>query len=334
MLALKDEPIIKSRNTDLATNKQKFNRKASVFAICLLIAAFFWVITTLSMQFSASLKFPVKYVNLPKDKVISNNLPDSLEIDLKGSGFDIIRCRLKQHLDPIIVDASTYKPHKGSDYYYVTTNTKHESISRQIGYDFKIISIIPDTIFLNFSKKISKLVPVTAKVNLNFQKEFQLIDSVVIFPKEIRISGSPALVDKVTSLRIQDISLNRLDKAITVRRAVLVNPELKQLEFSVDSVSVYIPVAKFTEGLAEIPLDLINVPPGASLKIFPDKIKITYLVAFDSFEKIKPEMFRAVVDYQKMEPGSSKIHVNLVKSPKNVRAVSWNPESVEFILRK
>jgi YbbR domain-containing protein len=333
-LTLKDEPISKSRGTELATNKQKINRKAIVFAVCLVIAGFFWVITTLSMQFSASLKFPVKYVNLPKDKVISNNLPDSLEIDLKGSGYDIIRTRLKQHIDPVIVDASSYKPHKGSDYYYITTNTKHENISRQIGNDFKIISIIPDTIFLNFSKKTSKVVPVTALVNLTFQKEFQLSDSIVIFPKEIRISGSPALVDKVTSLKTQDITLTRLDKSVTIRKALQVSTELKQLEFSVDSVSIHIPVVKFTEGIAEIPLEITNVPQGLSLKIFPDKIKVTYLVAFDSFEKIKPEMFRATVDYSKLEPGSSKIHVDVVKFPKYVRSLSWSPENVEYIIRK
>ncbi len=331
---MKDEQIIKARSNDLSSNKQKFNRKATVFTVCLLIAAFFWVITTLSMQFSASLKFPVKYVNLPKDKVISNNLPDSLEIDLRGSGFDIIRNRLKQHIDAVILDASSYKPHKGSDYYYITTNTKHENISRQIGAEFKIINIIPDTIFLNFSRKVSKVVPVTAKVNLTFQKEYQLSDSIVIFPKEIRISGSPALVDKVTSLRTENINLALLDKSVKLRKALLVNAELKQLEFSVDSVSIKIPVAKFTEGLAEIPLELTNIPPGTSLKIFPDKIKVTYLVAFDSFEKIRPEMFRAVVDYSKLEAGSSKIRVELVKSPKNVRAVSWSPESVEYIIRK
>jgi hypothetical protein len=331
---LKNEPILQPRGSDHTKSKQKFNRKASVFAVCLFIASFFWIITTLSREFSTIIRFPVKYINLPKDKIISNNLPDSLELELKASGFDIIRCRMRQQLDPVILDASSYKPHKGSDYYYITTNAKRDNISRQIGSDLHLQSIIPDTIFLNFSKKISKLVPVRAKVDLRFQKEFQLSDSVLIVPAEIRISGSPAAVEKVKELQAQDLTVSGLNKTVNFRRALIKSAELKQLEFSMDSVSIHVPVTKFTEGVEEIPLEAVNLPGGSALKVFPDKIKVTYLVAFDGFEKIKPEMFRAVVDYSKLESGSSKLKVELIHSPSNIRSITLNPERVEFILRK
>ncbi|HEV7230239.1 MAG TPA: CdaR family protein [Bacteroidia bacterium] len=331
---MKDLPLFKPRSSDQAANKQKFNRKATVFAICLCIASFFWVITTLSMPFPSLLKFPVKYVNLPKDKLISNNLPDSLELDIKASGFEILRCRMKQHLDPIVIDASSYRPHKNSGYYFITTNTKLDNISRQIGNGLKILSIIPDTIFLNFSRKASKIVPVKANVELSFRKEYQQSDSIVIFPKEIRISGSPALLDKVKELHTQDVVLKDLDKSVTLRKAVLINSEFKQLELASDSVSIKVPVAKFTEGEVSVALEMLHVPPGTSLKVFPDKIKITYLVSFDSFEKVKPEMFRAVIDYAKLEEGSTKIKVDMVRVPTFIRSVMLNPDRVEYIVRK
>ncbi len=331
---MRDQPIIKPRGSDHPVNKQKFNRKAVVFAVCLIIAAFFWVITTLSMQFTTFMKFPVNYINLPKDKLISNTLPDSLELEVKGSGYDIVRSKLKQHLDPVLIDAGGYKPRKGSDYFFITTNSKLENIARQMGSDLRILAIIPDTIFLNFSRKISKIIPVHADLNLNFQKGYQQSDSMVIFPREIRISGSQTLVEKVKELRTQNIPASGLNKTVTLRRALLLSPELKQLEFSVDSVSIRVPVSEFTEGMREIPVESLNVPTGAALKLFPDKVKVTYLVAFDAFEKIKPEMFRVVADYAKLEAGSSKIKIDLVRSPANIRSVSINPERVEFILRK
>jgi YbbR domain-containing protein len=331
---VKDQPIIKPRSSDLPINKQKFNRKATVFAVCLVIAGFFWVITTLSMEFSSTIKFPVNYINMPKDKLISNNLPDSIELEVKGSGFDIVRFRIKQHLEPVLLDASSYKPHKGSDYFYFTTNSKLDNISRQMGTDLHVLGIIPDTIFLNFSKKISKLVPVRAEINLSFEKGFQQADSILILPREIRISGSQTLVEKVKELHTQNIAVAGLNKTVTLRRALVVGAELKQLELSVDSVSIHVPVTKFTEGMQEIQVEALNVPLGTTLKVFPDRIKVTYLVAFDAFEKIKPEMFSAVVDYSKLEPGSSKIKVELKRFPPRVRSININPERVEYILRK
>jgi hypothetical protein len=315
-------------------NKQKFNRKASVFAVCLIIAAFFWSITTLSMEITSMVRFPVKYVNLPKDKIVSNNLPDSLEMEVRASGFEIVRYRLQQHLDPVILDASAYKPHKGSDYFYLTTTARMENINRQLGKEMKVLNIVPDTIFLNFSKKISKMVPVIARVKATFQKNFQQNDSILIVPGEVRVSGSPVLLEKVKELHTQDIQVSGLDKSYTVRKAILVGADLKQLELSTDSVSIHIPVSKYTEGQVEVPLEILHVPAGMSLKVFPDKIKITYLVAFDSFEKIKADMFQACVDYQKLEAGSSKIHVDLVRFPSNVRSVSLSPDRVEYIVRK
>lgn len=325
--------IIKPRGTS-EINKQKFNRKATIFAVCLVIAAFFWSITTLSMEFTTMIRFPVKYVNLPKDKIVSNNLPDSLELEVKASGFEITRYRLLQHIDPVIIDASSYRPLKGSDYYYVSTITRVDNINRQLGKEMKVLNIIPDTIFLNFSKKVSKMVPVLAHVNISFQKNFQQSDSVLIVPREIRISGSPALLDKIKELHAQDVNLGGLNKSQTVRKAIILGPELKQLELATDSVSIHVPVSKFTEGVAEVSLDVLNVPSGISLKVFPDKIKITYLVAFDSFEKIKPDMFQVGVDYQKLEAGSTKIHVDLLHAPANVKVVSLTPDRVEYIVRK
>ncbi|HXC07058.1 MAG TPA: hypothetical protein VNZ86_20000 [Bacteroidia bacterium] len=327
------QPILRPRGTP-EINKQKFNRKASVFAVCLIIAAFFWSITTLSMEFTSLVRFPVKYINLPKDKIVSNNLPDSLELEVKASGFEIARYRLRQHLDPLILDASNYKPHKGSDYFYLCTNSRMDNLNRQIGKEMKVLNIIPDTIFLNFSRKMSKMVPVIAHVNVSFQKSFLQSDSIVIVPPTVKISGSPVLLEKIKELHTQDVTVSGLDRSYKVRKSVLVGTDFKQLELSTDSVNVFIPVAKFTEGQAEVPLQLLNVPAGVSLKVFPDKIKVTYLVSFESFDKIRPEMFQVGVDYRKLEDGSTKIHVDLLRSPATVRSVSITPDRVEYIVRK
>jgi hypothetical protein len=142
------------------------------------------------------------------------------------------------------------------------------------------------------------------------------------------------LIEKVKELRAMNVNVSGLNKTVTLRRAIILGPDFKQLELSVDSVSIHIPVAKFTEGMQEIAIEPIHVPAGASLKVFPDKIRITYLVAFDVFDKIKPDMFRAVADFDKLEAGSSKMKVELVKMPPGVRSVALNPDRVEYILRK
>jgi hypothetical protein len=61
---------------------------------------------------------------------------------------------------------------------------------------------------------------------------------------------------------------------------------------------------------------------------------VKYNVAFDNYEKINSSMFRAIVDYKKIEPGSNKLKVQLVKYPQEIKAVKINPEKVEYIIKK
>jgi len=76
------------------------------------------------------------------------------------------------------------------------------------------------------------------------------------------------------------------------------------------------------------------LPAGYGLKTFPDKVSVKYNVAFNDYGKINALQFRAVVDYEKIEPGNNNLKVHLVKYPLEVRSIKLNPEKVEYIIRK
>jgi hypothetical protein len=61
---------------------------------------------------------------------------------------------------------------------------------------------------------------------------------------------------------------------------------------------------------------------------------VKYNVAFDSYDKISADQFRAIIDYKKAEPNSNKLKIILEKHPQEIRAIKLNPEKVEYILKK
>ena len=109
---------------------------------------------------------------------------------------------------------------------------------------------------------------------------------------------------------------------------------MKQVEFSQNSVRVKINVTKFTEAMLELPVEVENLPSGLNLKTFPDKIIVKYQVTFDDYGKINASDFRIAVDYSKIEQGSNKLKVQVLKSPSKVRSVKLSNEKVEYIIRK
>ncbi|MES2139653.1 MAG: CdaR family protein [Bacteroidota bacterium] len=311
----------------------RLNRRVVTFLFCLLASAFFWVTMSLSKDYTIELSFPVSYVNRPSDKVISNNLPETIDIDVRSSGFNLLIYKFKRKKEPVLIDIKGSKPLRIKNHYYLLTNSRIDKVTSQFD-DIKVVKIYPDTLFLNFSKKISKTVPVKANLKLDFDKLYQQTDSIKLNPNHIKISGAADLIDKIKYVETEPVYLKNITDSLSLKLRILKTPDLKMMDLSQSSVQATVNVTKFTEATIELPIEVENLPSGYVLKLFPDKVSIKYSVAFQNYEKINALQFRVVVDYLKMEPGSNKLKVQLLKYPSEIRSVKMNPEKVEYIIRK
>jgi YbbR domain-containing protein len=150
----------------------------------------------------------------------------------------------------------------------------------------------------------------------------------------IRISGAADKVDKITYVETEPLNIKNSSDSLTVKLNILKTPELKLVELFPQAVNATIYITKYTEASIDLPIEIENLPASFGLKIFPDKVSIKYHVAFQNYEKINALQFRAVVNYAKMEPGSNKLKIQLVKYPAEISSVTLDPEKVEYIIRK
>ncbi len=289
---------------------------------------------SLSKEYSIEINFPVNYINFPIDKIVANNLPETIDIEIKSTGFNLLIYKIKQKHDTVLIDAKDSKHLPAKNNFYILPNARIDKIAAQFNNDVKIMKVYPDTIFLNYNKKKSKNVPVKANLKINFDHLYQQTDSIKLSPAFITVSGASELVDKITFVETMPVKLKKVSDSISIQLHVLKTPDLKLLELSQSIIQATINVTKFTEANIELPVEVENLPSNLGLKTFPDKISVKYNVAFKNYENITPLQFRAVVDYSKIESGSNKLKVQLVKYPSEIRAVKINPEKVEYIIRK
>jgi YbbR domain-containing protein len=326
-------PFFKNSSNTPEKEGIRLNRRVVTFLFCLLVSAFFWLTMSLSKDYTITLNFPVSYINLPSDKVISNNLPETINIDVKSNGFNLLIYKLKRKKETVLIDVKDSKSLRIKNHNYLLTNSRIDKVTSQFD-DIKVVKIYPDTIFLNFSKKITKTVPVKANLKLDFDKLYQQTDSVKLTPAFIKISGSADLIDKIKYVETEPVYLKNITDSLSLKINILNTPALKLIDLSQSSVQATVNVTKFTEATIELPIEVENLPSGYVLKLFPDKVSIKYNVAFENYEKINALQFRVVVDYLKIEPGSNKLKVQLMKYPSEIRSVKMNPEKVEYIIRK
>lgn len=326
-------PFIKNIEVLSKKEKTRFNRRAVTFICCLFIAAVCWLLMTLSKEYMIAVSYPVEYINSPSDKVIANNLPQKIDIEIKSKGLFLLSYKFQQ-AQTVKIDLSGCRPLLRKNYFFLLTNSQINKITEQFASRIKVQRIVPDTIFLNFNKRVSKRVRVKTNLTLEIDKEFQQSDTVKIDPEFIEISGAAEAVSKIDHVETVPAVIKNINKPQLVTLSILYTDALKDVHLNPSKVKALINVKKYTEANIELPVDAVNLPKGFSIRTFPDKVNVTYIVAFDNYEKINASQFRAVVNYKKAAPGSNKLKITLEKYPLDIHSIKLHPEKAEYIIKK
>lgn len=314
--------------------KMPWSPRVSAFLVCLLLAGAFWFIHVLSEEYTdQKVKVPVSFVNLPAGRLMPGNLPDSLEVKVTASGFSLLTLEWMTLDRPLELDLSRARSIGGGNYAIVTNSQKY-SLLTGMGKEIQVNKVLPDTVIIAFEGKMEKSVPVRPRVTISTAPSYRIGDSLRPSPEFVTISGPEALLDKISFIETEareyiDVSAN-IDEDVR-----LVLPEgITQVSVQPAIVHLHAGIGKYTEGRFTIPLNTMNVPPNVDLKTFPDKVDVIFQVPVEDFATLKPEMFRAVADYRKVQPGSQSLLVEIVKAPIIVRQLRAEPTTVDFIIRK
>ena len=324
--------LLKNKGININT----FNRKLLIFLFFLLLSIVFWFLTALNKDYVTVISYPVRYVKLPRGTVIANDVPYQLDLNVQSRGFTLLRLKLQSRLSPLLFDVNSFSfkviPEQELLTIFILTNQTIEKIQQQLTSEIKIVSVSPDTLFLQLSYKQTKLAPVKLNLELEYEKQFMQVSDLIITPDSVSLSGPKNLIDTIFSVSTLPEKVTGLKKNTEL---VLDLKPIDKIEFSDQKVVVNIPVEKFTEESIEIPLEVINIPDSLFLRTFPTSIEVTYRVGLSDYKKVSEHMFIAVLDYSKI--GSSignKLTVELIKVPDYVQVTNFYPKNVEYIIEK
>lgn len=129
------------------------NRDVVVITFFLVLSFGLWYINSLGKEMEADIKYPVKYVNIPKDRAIGEETPARLNFSLKGPGYSVLKLKVSGKKPPVLIDLSkvSYKriPDSKNLDYFIVTSGLIKSLTVQIRSGCEIIAIKPDTLFLS-----------------------------------------------------------------------------------------------------------------------------------------------------------------------------------------
>lgn len=316
---------------------KNFRNHLYIFLICCGISLFIWFLIKMSDDYVSEISIPLSFSNIPANKHL-NNSNERLNIRMRANGGDLFSVKYFSRRGKIDVNLGQVdlKMSRYFDKYYILSSQLSAEVNERFDFDYNLIHISPDTIYLDLEEIISKSLPVVADLNLNCKPQYMLYDSIIIQPSVIMVSGPSSVIDTLNYISTSSTSLNNLDQLKELVIPIVYPVMDNKVKYSDSEVKVIIPVEQFTEYTIELPVNGISDDTGIiGVRTFPETVQLTYQVAVKDYKLVKPEMFVLSASYNPArDMEKTFLRVKADQYPDYVRISRIHPDKVEFIIQK
>jgi YbbR domain-containing protein len=245
-----------------------------------------------------------------------------------GTGWQMLFSKMKDATKTVNIDLRTLDT---KNFVVLSNQLKQINIDRDVNK--QIIAVRPDTLYFDFTSRMVKRVPVKLMLSVNYQQRFSLSDNILVKPSYVTISGPASRIEKITEWPSDSLKLNNINEDYHTRLnlypvndgSIFIYPK---------TVEISIPVDEFTEKTLEVPVKLINHSYDI-VKVFPQKVKVTFTVALNKYAETDEDFFEATADLGLWrDKGYTTLPVKFTRLPAFCKIVSIEPANIDFIVKK
>ena len=311
------------------------DKRVAAYLVCVAMATVFWFLNALSKTYTIDLVAPVKYVNYPNNKTLSNTPPAEFELTVRAHGFTLIRQELSFLFLPLQFDVNALTNNRMIDskknYFIIPSRQFLNELSNKFSNDIEILSMNPDTLIFNFEKMSQKRVKVVPDVKLNLKKQYQLSGEIKTEPDSIIVNGPKSMLDTIQEIKTESKQFPAVFEPIEEQINIA---QVSNLYADVSSVVLKIPVEEYTEAQQSVQVTVLNQPEGLNIKLFPAKVKVSYQIGLSRFSGIHPEDFKLSVDYNDILAAKPRLAIKTGSAPSFIYALKITPEELEYLIEK
>lgn len=281
-----------------------------------------------SKQYSEVIEIPVEYVNVPPDKLLLNN-PESLQLRVQENGFTVAWFSL--FAPTITIDLAQAHVDDGNLVYDLIEN--RAQLQSQLELDMDNNQFLKEVLTVNFEQKQEKRLPVIFRSNIEYAAGYSAVSDLQFTPDSIMVSGPDNVLDTLSRLLTEPLTLSKV-KNDREGAVYLDTTALPNVTFYKNKVEYSLDVEKFTEGKVQVPIEIMNVPRGLNVVIFPKEVVLFYQVNLKEFNKVTASDFRVVVDFNEVRGEQDFLIPQVIKKPDFTSNLRLNEKRIQFIIKK
>ncbi len=333
MDAFKGKWIRKIRKI-LDTESLRSNQRQVIFAVCLVIASILWFLNALSKSYTTNISYPVKYVNLPKNKFIINEPPRKLQLRVNAHGFTLLRYKLSLTFSPVVLNIAGIMEEnrfQSGGNINIQSGIILDKITGQISSEINILDVRPTSLQLMFDSLESRIVPVGSRIEVQFMSRFGQSGDLNIFPPEVEVTGPRVLVEKTDTIFTKFRHFKNVESDLAKELRLEIPT---QLTVDPGKVMVKVPVDEYTEKSFTLPIHIRSLPEGTHVRLFPQEAELSFSIGLRQFSEVTPETLTVFVDWEDIENGITNLPLYTTEAPKGIKSLKILPQHVEYLIER
>ncbi len=306
-----------------------WGREWIIMVLSLVIAVFVWALTNLSKDYSGTISVPV----VAESNIDGHGLESSNTVVVSArcrtDGFRLLREKSRRERKVVKVrfdraDLRNTAPHT----YCVIGGTKNSYVNQFFGEGANVEAFITDTLKFVFPVENHKRVPVDVHKVIQCRSQYMPSGPFRISPDSVTIYGEDvhlAAVERVTASRLLLTDVHESQHGV-----LRLNP-VKGVRISADEVSYELPVSRYVELRAAVPVEVWNAPAGHQLQVYPPTAQVVLRCTFP-LSKDPLSSFKLYVDWRDFsESISGRCVARTLRLPTGVLEYRVEPEVFDCV---
>jgi len=294
--------------------------------ISFLFAVLLWLYINLSLTYTINKVVRLDF-KVNKNQAIASELPDSVELVLRGKGWDLFLLYLKGKSD-FSIDLTSYRKDTKLN---LLQNLQDNG---ELPSSVSILNVSPQFVDLVFDNINSRKVPVKNNVRVVPKDGYIIIGSPLIQPDSVKITGALSVINKIRTLGTESLNIENVSSDFS-KEVKVIDTSNRNIKIEPDKVTISFKIELAAEkSFDNISVNVQNVPADREVLLVPPKIKVYVRGGVGTLAKVLIESISANIDYKTIEDDKLGYVIPEIKLPSNITLVKLEPEKLQYIIKR
>ena len=295
--------------------------------LCVAAATTFWVLNALNKDnYSTIVDYPVQWEYDQKNFIPVKSLPNSIQIEISGNGWDLLRKYFKIGGTPYIIQLNSPAEKK-----YLLTADLKRSLGEFIT-PTQLQNVIGDTIHYQIDRIVTKtLRPVLDTLGYSLDKNIALEGKVNFIPDQLEMTGPSSVLEAFDGKYPVVLNATKINSDYSGKVSLTVDESLAKLvQLKQKEIQVSFSVLTYLEGNKRLKIRKVNFPNTVSLPNEDLVPVLSYLIEEANLPQLKDLKFEAILDYRKRNRADSTLQLEVSPNPNFLKEVRISPPQIKL----